>query len=47
MLSPEDYSRHAGLLGKHVKVSGSFTSALTAHHKTPLLLENVKIAEAK
>jgi hypothetical protein len=46
VLSGDDYSHHRRLLRKHVKVSGSFMSAITAHHKTSLLLENVKIAEA-
>jgi hypothetical protein len=41
VLSPEQYRRHAGRLGQRVTVSGRLFGAHTAHHKTPVLLEDV------
>jgi hypothetical protein len=46
ILSRDEFRRYKHLLGKPIKLSGSFMSAISGHHKTPVLLENVTIVAA-
>ena len=39
VLTHDEYTTHAGLVGKHVKVTGTFFAAQTGHHHAPVLVQ--------
>jgi hypothetical protein len=39
VLTHGEYKSHAGLVGKHVKVTGTFFAAQTGHHHAPVLVQ--------
>lgn len=43
ILKPEDFARHRALQGKKVTAEGDLMSALSGHHHTPILLDNVEL----
>lgn len=39
VLTHGEYKTHAGLIGKHVRVTGTFFAAQTGHHHAPVLVQ--------
>jgi hypothetical protein len=42
IVTTEQYRDHASKVGHHVVVSGRLFSAITAHHKSPVLMDQVQ-----
>jgi hypothetical protein len=47
VLTHGEYKSHAGLVGKRVKVAGTFFTAETGHHHTPVLLQVMTLERAR
>lgn len=46
VVAPRDYKRHRRLIGQEVIATGTFFSAITAHHHTPILLWQPRLRPA-
>jgi Domain of unknown function (DUF4431) len=47
VLTQDEYKTHAALVGKNVKVTGTFFAWQTGHHHTPVLLHVTTLERAK